>query len=175
MATEIVRYIWDGATGNGDGSSWENAYTSLENFQTAEAKDLIAADESLFVNLRLDSPRTSTFSFSGWVTDLTHNIHLFVPYEYRHTGKLETGTRFEFGDDGQSWPTRTVVEGLSLSATATHNQTVIDGSYIGCLLANFGNGHALRMSNRTAINCIILGNGYTLSLHDALRSRKSVV
>ena len=156
------RFVWDGATGAGTGLSWEDAYTSLEDWQSAEAKDLVSSGVEVHrVNYRRDTPRSSHFSFSGWTTDADHYIHLRVPVEYRHTGRLSTGTRWEAGSTGftfpPGFPSYTIVEGLSVRQSGNREALALGTGvrFSSVLVANDGSGAAIRTTSSEAPGAII--------------------
>lgn len=75
-------------------------YTSIKSFVTAEAKDLVAADENLFITIFGDgwdslTPLSETFiDFISFTTDATRNITFSVREEDRHD--FTAGSGFVF-------------------------------------------------------------------------------
>jgi len=74
--THVVRYIDPDADGEGDGTSWEDAYTSAAAWDAAERLNLVTADQYHTVYARssagtADSPFSIYFT---WVTDATHYV-----------------------------------------------------------------------------------------------------
>ena len=89
MATLVVRYIDPDATGLNDGTSWENAYTSISAWTTGEASDLVATNEIHTVYLRSSggSEDTTATVFTGWNTDATHYVEMIGDW---NTGYYDT-------------------------------------------------------------------------------------
>lgn len=83
MPTEIVHTI---AASGGD-------YTSLEAWQTAQARDLVAADEIAVAEVRNDWPNglPTKLTLSGWATDAAHYVEIRPAPGHRHTGRAHTG------------------------------------------------------------------------------------
>lgn len=76
MATEVRHII---AASGGD-------YTSLQAWLTAQARNLVTADEIAVAECRnFDDTTLATVSQAAWVTDATRHIRIEVPVAYRHT------------------------------------------------------------------------------------------
>lgn len=75
MAT-VTRYVDPDATGAGDGTSWTDAYTSLNAWEAAEQTDLVADGDSHIVYCRSSSGSadSTAVTIQGWTTDATHTI-----------------------------------------------------------------------------------------------------
>ncbi len=69
---EVVRYVDPDATGAGDGTSWTDAYTSLNAWNAAEATDLVTATDWHHVYVRASSGTADstacTISNVAWTT-----------------------------------------------------------------------------------------------------------
>ena len=87
---EVIRYVDPDATGSGDGTSWANAYTSLNAWEAAEETDLVTAGDWHHVYCRSSSGTadTNNVSVDGWTTDSTHYI-LIENYD-NHGGKWDS-------------------------------------------------------------------------------------
>ena len=113
---DIIRYIDRDNNGGGTatGTTWADAYPTLDAWQTAEATDLVTATDNHIVYYRAASsnPRTSSFTMSGWTQDATHRVKVVVPPESRHTGRPYTGTHFDGG--GFISSEYTILEGLHI-------------------------------------------------------------
>jgi len=96
MATEVIRYV-DPSSSGGNGttnalSGANAAYATLADWQTAEVKDLVAANEFHRViccsNGHSHPAATAGFSVTGWNTDATRYVS--VENEKDHGGKYNT-------------------------------------------------------------------------------------
>lgn len=88
MATVVTHII---AASGGD-------YTSLSAWQTAQARNLVSADEIAVAEVR-DFDLAENLSISGWTTDATRYIKIVAPVAYRHTLKPRSvsGAGFRMG------------------------------------------------------------------------------
>jgi len=69
-------YVDPEATGLGNGTSWTDAYTSLDAWNTAEAKDLTAITKKHYCYVRSNggTSDTTNVTISGWTTDNIYNV-----------------------------------------------------------------------------------------------------
>ena len=73
MATTVHKYIDTDAAGAATGNSWADAYTGMSQLN-GYAKNLVTADELLYVHVRGSTADTTAFSAAAWVTDATRYI-----------------------------------------------------------------------------------------------------
>jgi len=76
MAT-VTRYVdTDVVGGLADGTSWANAYSDLNTWETAEQTDLVSDGDSHIVNLRASSGTadTTATTIDGWTTGASNTI-----------------------------------------------------------------------------------------------------
>ena len=78
MASTVQWYVDPDASGTGAGTSFINAYNSLNAWEAAEGKDLTGSDEIFVVNCRASSggDDTTTFRFNAFTTDATRYIEI---------------------------------------------------------------------------------------------------
>lgn len=79
MATQVIRYVDPDAVGAANGTSWADAYTSLNAWSTAETKNLVTADEQHTVYCRSSAGTADTTQVNmsvSWVTDATRYIEI---------------------------------------------------------------------------------------------------
>ena len=149
---DVIRYVdRDVVGGLGDGSSWANAYATLDAWQNAEATDLVTAEDGHTVYYRAasDNPRTSNFAFSGWTTDADYHITLIVPEANRHDGSRGTGTHIYGASVGWGWifsgiPAYTVIDGLHIYQASGNREAFTAGDdgiiLVNSLIVNDGTG-----------------------------------
>ncbi len=133
MPTEVIRHVDASATGAADGTSLADAYTTLSACLTAEAKDLVTADEQLTVLIYnvsggiTEASNTSINSGAGWDTDTTRRIRIvgaighYAGIEYDSSKAL-----VEYTDGGVVMLRDVSVEGVQLRAIETGaSQTLV--------------------------------------------------
>lgn len=76
--SQVIRYVDPDASGLGDGTSWEDAYTGLEIWNTTEATDLVSDGDYHTVYCRSSGGTADgTYCFiNSWITDVTHYIEI---------------------------------------------------------------------------------------------------
>jgi hypothetical protein len=82
-ATQVVRYVDPDATGTGDGTSWDNAYTSLSAWDAGEGADLVTADTYHTVYCRSSSGTADTTQLvlTGWTTSTRNYIEIIGDWD----------------------------------------------------------------------------------------------
>lgn len=73
---EVVRYVDPDATGVGNGTSWTDAYTSLNAWEAAEQTDLVSDGDwhHVYVRASSNSPDTTETDINGWTTGSSNYI-----------------------------------------------------------------------------------------------------
>lgn len=94
---EVVRYVDPDATGAADGTSWTDAYTSLQAWNIAEATDLVSDGDTHVVNCRASSGTADTTRLvmsASWTTGASNGITIQVALGDRQT-PTQTGYRID--------------------------------------------------------------------------------
>jgi len=172
--TPVVRYVDPGASGAGNGTSWGDAYTSLEAWNLAEAEDITAggSDEIHTVNCKTTGGADTTrVIMNGWTTDDTHTITIQVATADRHDGTRGTGYRLVMDDDWEDAfeciEDYVTIDGIAVSNT---NANAVHGIYStgdNCTIKNClaydndddGINCGSATTNVLVENCICYGNG----------------
>lgn len=132
MATEVVKIV---DPDNGPGTD----YTSLSQFVSNEARNLVSADEIAVAKCRCTggTADTTPVTISGFTTDATRYIKVYTdPFEgYRHAGKYQTGNKYRLTSSSGTALTisnsYTILEGIQSIYTGT-------GSNEKCLAVSSG-------------------------------------
>lgn len=112
MAT-VTRYVdTDVSGGAGDGTSWADAYSSLNAWESAEQTNLVSDGDSHIVYCRASSGTADTTNIvlDGWTTSVTNTITIeaadsdkastsFNTSKYRLSSTAASGRTFEIKDD----------------------------------------------------------------------------
>lgn len=141
MAT-ITRYVdTDVIGGLGDGTSWANAYSSMNAWNAAEQTDLVTDGDThvCYCRASSDTADTTAVNVNGWTTDSTHFITIEVGSDDRHTATGGTGYRIELST------------GSSIALNISEAYTVVDG--VSCY-ADGNAGFFIGTNDCTIINCL---------------------
>jgi hypothetical protein len=98
---EVVRYVDPDATGAADGTSWTDAYTSLDAWEAAEQTDLVTAGDwhHVYVRASAGTIDSSELDLNGWTTGSSNYILIEAASgdEALKTGWDDTRYRLEIG------------------------------------------------------------------------------
>lgn len=170
---DIVRYVdTDVVGGLGDGTSWANAYSSLNAFEAAEQVDLVSAGDTMTVNCRGVAADTNTVYFTGWTTGASNFITVIgdwsALYQY-------DSNKYVINTSSPSNPTVSVRQNYTVvkNVQIQQDNTTANGYAYECLNSNctleksflqkyssggFGGGVSLsgfNVTGNTVQNCII--------------------
>lgn len=95
MATTVVRYVNTDSTPGGDGTTNNTtgatrAYASRSEWEAAEQKDLVTADEVHEVRVN-GSANDGNTTISGWTTDATRFVRMVMVAGTEHDGTPDSG------------------------------------------------------------------------------------
>jgi hypothetical protein len=165
-----VRYVdTDVVGGLGDGSSWANAYSSMNAWEAAEQTDLPTDGDTHTGRASLSSAETATVIVSGWVTGASNTLTIEVGLSDRHDGTRATGYYFDitsgFSAAIDLQVGYTTVIGVSARQTTANNEVLqitagTNTQFINCLAYDGGRHNFkndLSDSNNGFINCISYG------------------
>ncbi len=132
---DVIRYIDPTATGLGDGTSWTDAYTTIDAWHTAEATDLVTAGDTHTVYCRRNGggEDTSSISTSSWTTDATNYLKIAAADGDQCLKSGWDDTRFVWASSGGSTPI-TVRDEIIIDGIQFEGDT--DTSYIFNFTAN---------------------------------------
>ncbi|PKP85823.1 MAG: hypothetical protein CVT80_00310 [Alphaproteobacteria bacterium HGW-Alphaproteobacteria-2] len=177
MPTIANRFVdTDVVGGAANGTSWADAFPSLDAWLAAETqRDLVALDRKLTVNYRSTpaTARQGILNFgAGWVTDATRSVEIFVPPENRHAMSRGTGTYLRminngFGFPFTNQPAAITFNGLAVWITGTdrtafelNNATRRAVNCAAFLQTGNSGAHGFLINNDgAAVNCIGVVDG----------------
>jgi hypothetical protein len=90
---EIVRYVDPDVIGGlGNGTSWANAYNSLNAWEAAEQADLVSDGNThkVWVRNSLGGADTAALTINGWTLGVNNYITIEADPSYRHSGVYNT-------------------------------------------------------------------------------------
>jgi len=127
---ETVYYVdTDVVGGAGDGSSWANAYASLNTAEQARDADITGGNAVAFNCRGVTLADTAAVNVLGWTTDVDSYVRIYTEQANRHSGKWDTAkyrlsvagaTPLQLGEDYVR------VEGVQVETTdATASQKVV--------------------------------------------------
>lgn len=168
---QLDRYVdTDVVGGLGDGSSWANAYSSMNTAEAGLQADLVTATNNMVIHFRSSggTADTTATTFTGWTLSETYNLVLIVDQTDRHAGKWDTskyrlyvasGSALTISEDYIS------VKGLQINIhTPTGSSQII---YISGVTAG---------ANKIYVeNCILKGGGGTSYTSHGIRCAANTV
>lgn len=98
---QVIRYVDpDVVGGTGDGTSWEDAYASLNAWNAAEATNLVTNDDYHTVYCRSSGGTNDTtpFDLYGWNTDATHYIEI-IGFDFPSNGVYDNTKYVLYNND----------------------------------------------------------------------------
>jgi len=129
MADTTYYVDTDVSGGAGDGSSWANAYSSLNAAEAARNADITAVGIITFLCRGSTNADTTAVAIDGWTTDATHYVVVSVDSEDRHAGTWsDTKYRLATASNARTLfinENYTIVDGVQLSKNSYTNIGVI--------------------------------------------------
>jgi hypothetical protein len=155
----VTVYVDPTASGTGNGSSWQNAYTSLAAAILMHQGNLVAQDISITFQCRGGADVSSvTFNPALWTVDKNHYITVYVAPQDRHNGTRNTGYRL-VPSNKSDFPfylqvPYTVINGVAINAYNLYRYAMYISAdscrVLNCLLYD---------SNRSGYHAISLSSG----------------
>ena len=146
------------ATGAEDGTSWEDAYTSLSDAESQNLNITAAGgdtDDEYVIYCRSSSGTADTppatpneIDFSGWTSDSTHRVKVIAHLNDRHDGKWNTSV-YRLDNGIQLRCGFITIEGLQITS-GTVSEPINTGDFDGIIIS----GNVLKVTdadNTTAI------------------------
>ncbi len=169
--TEQTIHIWEDTTGQlGDTDCVAgDCYLTLQAAETAEQRDLVAADTNLvFVIKGSWTSAAATTSFDGFTTDATRDIKITTAGSARHAGTyLATAYRAESSsaDVISIKDDYVTIDGLQISQTGANEGIISQNSFTtvtNCIVRGDGEGgsstwgiYCWTGTNHKVFNCIV--------------------
>ncbi len=129
MAT-VERYVdTDVVGGAGDGTSFEDAYSSLSAWEAAEQTNLVTDGDLHIVHCRASSGTSDSTAVlvDGWTTDATHNITIQVDEADRFNGEYDE-TAYRIVLSSSTYVFRAVEDYMEIYGLQFHNQVSGDST-----------------------------------------------
>lgn len=141
MATENKIYVDpDVSGGAGDGTSWANAYSSMNAAEAAEDSNIVTADEIAHFVCHSTSSSADTGGivyFFGWTTDATRYIKWSCPTadatygDCRHNGAYDTSKyRLEVTENDATYLREEYIKVEGIQAYCTQSQNYHDTLFV---------------------------------------------
>jgi len=171
--TALVYYVDPDATGGADGTTWADAYTTLNAAETARAKDLVAAGDSVTFYVRSSGGTADTAVCTigaDWTTGAGNDITVDQETNDPHNGVWDaTAYRLEGNGAGGNGQLNievdyVTVNGLQIRNTSTAGGSEVIRSYLSpanvtlnrCLIRFASNKGVNSVANVNS--CIIYGS-----------------
>lgn len=154
--------------GAGNGTSWANAYSTVDAAVDAKAADLVAATKIVRINVRgSTNADTAKLATSGYTTNATYYLWIKVDSEDRHAGVWSTSkyrlvASVSNDELVEALPAYTVLEGMQIHNTSGTGSRVIYSTsvlYLKESIVRGGANYGTQLANNSqAFNCLFYGS-----------------